>query len=212
MSAAMAGVGGLGGCASAGIALREQFGVEKREQLVDRVKDARDSQESAKQQFKSALEEFMTLTNQTGKGGELEKRYNRLSSAYERSDSRAKAVGERIASVELVADKLFREWKVELGEYTDDRLRRQSEAQLEESKDRYGQLIGVMKSAEGKMTPVLDALRNQVLFLKHNLNAQAIAGLQGTAVEIQADLTSLIEEMEASIAEANAFIEQMGKE
>lgn len=203
-----AGVSG-GGCASAGIALREQFGVAKREQLVDRVKDARDSQEAAKEQFASALEEFLSVTGQTGKGGELEAKYNRLNAAFKRSESKAGAVRERIGSVETVADNLFREWRKELEQYSDAGLRAKSEAQLVESQSRYGQLIGVMKAAAGKMDPVLASLRDQVLYLKHNLNAQAIAGLQGTAAVVESDISELIREMEASIAEANAFIEQM---
>jgi chromosome segregation ATPase len=200
------------GCASAGIALREQLGIAKREQLVDRVKDARDSQEAAKEQFASALEEFLSVTGQTGKGGALEAKYNRLNSSFKRSESKAEAVRERIGSVETVADKLFREWRKELDQYTDERLRDRSEEQLAESQSRYAQLIGVMKAAAGKMDPVLASLRDQVLYLKHNLNAQAIAGLQGTAVEVENDISELIREMEASIAEANAFIEQMQPE
>ena len=47
---------------------------------------------------------------------------------------------------------------------------------------------------------------DQVLYLKHNLNAQAIASIQGTAEGIQKDIQSLINEMQKSIDEANAFI------
>src|SRR5262249_45620608 len=99
------------GCASAGIALRESFGIAKREQLVDRVTDARDSQEAAKTQFKSTLDEFMSVTGQSGTTSELESRYRKLSAAYEKSDAKAKAVQSRIADVQLVADKLFAEWQ-----------------------------------------------------------------------------------------------------
>lgn len=199
----------VSGCASAGIALREQFGVAKRQQLVDRVEDARDSQEEAKEQFQSALDQFLSVTGQTGTGGELEARYRALSSAYDRSASRAETVGKRIDSVEAVGSSLFREWNAELSQYTDDRLRAASEAQLRESKSRYDELIRVMRSAESRMKPVLASLNNQVLYLKHNLNAQAIAGLQGTAIEVENDLTGLIREMEEAIAEADRFISQM---
>lgn len=200
---------GVSGCTSTGIALRESFGIAKREQLVDRVKDARDAQDAARVQFKDALEEFLAVTNQAGKAGELESRYRSLQKEYERSETRAKAVSGRIETVEVVASKLFAEWQGELNQYTDARLRSQSERQLNDSRARYDQLISSMKSAESKMKPVLDSLRNQVLFLKHNLNAQAIAGLQGTAVEVQNDVGALIRDMEAAIAEADRFIEQM---
>ena len=56
---------------------------------------------------------------------------------------------------------------------------------------------------------LLAAFNDQVLFLKHNLNARAIASLDSTVLELEGEVTRLIEEMNASIAEANAFIESM---
>lgn len=202
--------GGLGGCSATGVAIREQFGIAKRQQLVDRVGEARDSQNAAKAQFDSALHEFLSVTGQTGKGGELESRYNSFSKEYQRCESRAKAVTDRIASVEYVAGKLFKEWESELDQYNSANMRRQSQKMLDDTKARYEQLISSMRTAESKMKPVLAAFKDQELFLKHNLNAQAIASLQGTASEIQADVARLIHEMETSIAEADAFIQQMG--
>jgi hypothetical protein len=111
--------------------------------------------------------------------------------------------------VERVADALFKEWKAEIGQYSSAQLKAASEKQLTDTQARYGQLLGVMKQAAGKMDPVLAAFKDQVLFLKHNLNARAIASLQGTATQIQSDVGSLIRDMEASISEANSFISQM---
>jgi hypothetical protein len=67
-----------------------------------------------------------------------------------------------------------------------------------------------MKAAEATMTPVLAAFKDQVLFLKHNLNARAVASLSETVRGIEGDVAKLIADMNASIAEANAFIEQLG--
>ena len=204
----------LSGCASAGIAMRESLGIPKREQLVDRVKDARDSQDAAKKQFESALDEFLTVTGQkgqvSGKVADLEKQYGKFKSERERCESRANAVSERIGSVEVVADKLFAEWKGELKQYSSDDLRRRSEKMYDDTKNQYEQLLRAMKAAESKMKPVLAAFKDQELFLKHNLNAQAIASLSGTAAQIQSDVGNLIRDMEQSIAEANKFIAQMG--
>ncbi len=206
---------GLVGCTSTGVAVRESLGIPKREQLVDRVKEARDSQDAAKEQFSSALDEFLVVTGQkggTGKAGDLEKQYNKFRSERERCESRAKAVTTRIETVEVVGGKLFREWQTELEQYSNADIRRRSEQMYDQTKDKYDQLLRAMKAAEAKMKPVLSAFKDQELFLKHNLNAQAIASLSGTAAQIQSDVSNLIREMEASIAEANSFIEQMGTE
>jgi hypothetical protein len=204
--------GVLPGCSSASIAMREKvLGQAKRDQLVNRVEDARDSQNEAKKQFQSALDEFIAVTGagSDAKVADLEARYKKLKSEYDRSESRAQTVRDRIASVERVADALFREWKAELSQYSSAQLKAASEQQLNDTQARYGQLLGVMKQAAGKMDPVLAAFKDQVLFLKHNLNARAIASLQGTATQIQTDVGSLIRDMEASINEANSFISQM---
>ena len=196
------------GCASTGIALKESvFGYAKREQLVDRVTDAKTSQDEAKQQFATALERFMAVTGV--KGGDLETKYNQLKKELDRAQSRADTVKSRISSVQDVGNALFKEWRTELSQYKSEDLRRASERQLDSTQRLYDKLITAMKAAEGKMQPVLDAFADQVLFLKHNLNAQAIASLQGTADSIATDVQKLIAEMDASIKEANDFISQM---
>ncbi len=197
-------------CAGQRIAIKEKFGYAKREQLVDRVQDARDGQVDAKQQFESALKQFLAVTNVSGTElRDLESRYDKLNGEYERSESRAEEVHERIRNVQQVADALFKEWREELAQYTNQSLRRSSEQQLESTRRQYDRLIDVMKAAEARMPPVLAAFRDQVLFLKHNLNARAISSLQQSAGQIQNDVARLVKEMEASIAEANSFIEQM---
>jgi len=201
---------GLIGCQGVYYKTMEAFGRHKRDLLVDRVQDARDAQQDAKQQFQSALEKFSAVVDFSG--GQLEEKYNQLNSELEKSESKAKAVRKRTGSVEDVAEALFDEWESELGQYTNEKLRRSSQQKLEQTRQRYAQLIGAMKRAEAKIDPVLSAFRDQVLFLKHNLNAQAIASLHEELASVETDIGSLIREMEASIAEADAFISAMAKE
>ena len=200
----------LTGCQSAYYKTMEAFGHHKRDLLVDRVEDTRDAQQDAKEQFQSALEKFSAVVNFSG--GELKEKYTELNTELERSESKAKAVRNNIGDVENVSNALFKEWESELSQYTNDNLRRASELKLEQTRRRYAQLIGTMKRAEAKIEPVLSAFRDQVLFLKHNLNAQAIASLQDELASVKADIASLIKEMEVSIAEADAFIKAMANE
>jgi hypothetical protein len=194
-------------CRSTYYSTMEKFGVHKRDILVDRVEEGREEQEAAKEQFQTTYERFKELTGVDG--GELEDVYERLNDEYEDCDDRAAAVRERIDSIESVAADLFSEWKGELDEISSPDLRKKSAMQLDETRSRYERLITAMKQAESRMEPVLVAFRDQVLFLKHNLNAQAISSLQTTVIEIEDDVTKLIEEMKQSIAEADAFIASM---
>ncbi len=198
------------GCQTAYYGAMEKLGYHKRDILVSDVQKARDSQEEAKEQFKSAFEQFSTVLN--FKGGALKEKYEKLNAEYQRSDSKAQAVHDRIDSVESVSEALFDEWEVELGQYSKVSLKRASQQTLDQTRKQYSQLIKAMKRAEKKMGPVLAAFKDQVLFLKHNLNAQAIASLKQELVSVEGDISSLIKEMEASIKEADSFINAMGQD
>jgi hypothetical protein len=198
----------LSSCATAYYRALETVGIEKREILVDRVEDARESQTEAKEQFTSALDRYRSVVNV--EGGDLEEIYDRLAAELERSEARAQAVEERVGAVESVADDLFDEWEAEIGEYSDAALRRQSQSLLTATRTDYRRLIAAMQRAENSMDPVLTLFNDQVLFLRHNLNARAIGSLETELADIERATANLIEEMERSIAEASRFIEALG--
>jgi len=197
----------ISACSPAYYNTMEKFGVYKRDILVDRVEEARDSQEDTKEQFNSALEQFGSVVNYDG--GSLEKIYNRLQSEYDDSVAAADDLGERIDAIEQVAEDLFEEWESELDDYSNDNMRRDSAQQLRNTRREYQSLIRAMRQAQSKIPPVLSVFQDQVLYLKHNLNARAISALQKEYKNIQTDVAALVAEMEQSIDEANAFIKNM---
>ena len=197
----------LGGCQSAYYGAMEKIGYHKRDIMVNRVEAARDSQEEAKDQFRSALERFSSVLN--FKGGDLEDKYNELNDELEKSEERANEVHKRIADVQDVSEALFKEWQEELQQYSSATLRRSSQEKLEQTRRSYQKLMAAMKKAEAKIEPVLRPMRDQVLYLKHNLNAQAIASLRTELTSIQTDVSALIRDMEKSIAEADKFIQTL---
>ncbi|MFL6648711.1 MAG: DUF2959 domain-containing protein [Sulfurifustaceae bacterium] len=194
-------------CQSAYYSAMEKLGYEKRDILVSRVDKAREAQQDAKQQFQDALQQFIAVTNYSG--GELEQQYNKLKDEYDASESRAKAVRRRVDDVEQVAQDLFNEWNNELKQYDNRDLRRESQRQLEATRARYQKLIAAMRRAEKKLDPVLAAFHDRVLFLKHNLNARAVASLREERAKIEADIGVLVADMNRAIGEADAFIREM---
>lgn len=194
----------LTGCQSAYYGAMEKVGYHKRDIMVDRVEDAKESQEDAQKQFSSALEEMQALLNHDG--GDLESAYNKAKDEYESAQDAADDVSNRIDKVEDVAEALFDEWQSEIGEISKASLRRNSETKLRETKRSYNQLVKSMRRAESKMPPVLTAMKDNMLYLKHNLNAQAIGAIKGEFTSLQTDISGLIKEMNKSIAESNKFI------
>lgn len=195
---------GLSGCSTMYYEGMEKIGVHKRDIMIDRVKEARDTQNDAKKQFLTAMEQFKSVVN--FKGGNLEKEYNKLNATLQESESKASAVRNRISAVEDVSDALFREWRSEIKQYSSDTLRNSSQRKYDITQQKYKELIGSMKKAEARLEPVLVPLRDQVLFLKHNLNAQAIGGLRDELGSVQTNVDSLVRDMNLAIAEADKFI------
>jgi DNA repair exonuclease SbcCD ATPase subunit len=192
------------GCSKTYYSAMEKVGIHKRDIMVDRVEDARDSQAEAQEQFKSALEQFDSVVKL--KETDLKKAYDRLNSEYEKSEEAAEKVSTRIEKVESVAEDLFDEWEQELTEYQNKELRRSSKEKLKTTQKRYKEMLTSMHRAEASMEPVLKIFKDNVLFLKHNLNAQAIGSLQSEFANLKGGIDVLIEKMNAAIKSSNTFI------
>ncbi len=204
---AMLVMGTMTGCKTAYYATMEKFGVAKRDLLKKRVTAARDEQKEAGEQFKDALTKLQAIYKFDG--GQLEAAYRELEGEYENSASLADSVRKRIKDVESVANDLFIEWEGEIAEITTPTMQAASRRQLLETRSRYNGMVVALKKAEQSMDPVLAQLKDHVLFLKHNLNAQAIASLKGEAASIQTEISRLLKDMNASIAKADEFIKTL---
>ncbi|WP_257387175.1 DUF2959 domain-containing protein [Tahibacter caeni] len=196
----------LPGCQSAYFGALEKIGIAKRDLLLDRVDAARGAQGEAEQAYVDALTRFREVVSVDA--GELEAVYLRLKASHDEAAARAKAFGERIAAVESVADALFAEWQSELAQYSDAGLRAKSKAQLERTRSRYRTLDQAMRRAEASFQPALKVLDDQVLYLKHNLNAAAIGAIRDELPRLQADAASLQRDVQRATAEADRFLKE----
>jgi hypothetical protein len=192
------------GCRCAYYSTMEKFGVYKRDLLKQSVVAARDDEKAAGQQFTNALARLKELYG--FEGGDLEKSYNGLNHEYERSVERANAVHKRIKEMETVAADLFAEWEKEIQQMSSAQLQNSDRDKLRETRGRYEELHTSLKRVEQSMDPVLTRLHDQVLYLKHNLNAAAIASLKGETINIQTEITRLLQDMNAAISQADSFI------
>ncbi len=199
----------LSGCASTYYNAMEKAGVHKRDIMVSRVEKARDAQSDAQEQFKSALEQFSSVVN-IGNSN-LKKAYEKLNGEYEASEKAAKKVSSRIDKVESVSKALFKEWAQELEMYQNPALKAASKKQLQNTQARYHKMLVSMRKAEETMTPVLRTFRDNVLFLKHNLNAQAVGALRSEFSVLEGEIDRLIRRMNESIKSSDAFIAEMNK-
>ena len=185
----------------------DRYWKEPRDLLVDRVEDARDTQADAAEEFRDALTEFKAVVGVPESN--LERQYNRLNKAFERSEAAAGRITDRVDRVVSASNRLLEEWREELGQYNDPNLKRLAEEQFDVTRLHATRMINAMRQTEERMAPVLDTFRDQVLYLKHNLNLSAIASLEGEAAIIETNVDALIDDMNKSIAEADSFLTAM---
>jgi hypothetical protein len=198
------------GCTSLYYKGMEKIGKEKRDILLQRIIDGKQDQEKAKEQFKTTLEAFQSVTG--FEGGDLEKTYKKLNGEFEDAEKRANDLSDRIKSIDQVGNDLFREWDQELSTIKDSALHARSAQLLRQTRLRHQQYIARMKQTERKMQPVLQTFRDQVLFLKHNLNAKAIGSLKSTAAKMDTDVGLLVTDIEGSMKEADSFIQSLSNQ
>ncbi len=68
-----------------------------------------------------------------------------------------------------------------------------------------------MDKAHSRMEPVLAALKDNTLYLKHNLNAQAIGAIADEFETIKRDITVLMSVMNKAIEDSESFIKMLEK-
>lgn len=197
------------GCQTTYYDALEKVGIPKRELMIKRIESTQEAQQDVQEQFQSALDQFQSIV--VFNGGNLEELYKKLNREYEDSVSAADKVNSRIQSIQHVSEALFDEWQDELNLYSSTTLRSASARKLNETKRQYQRMITSMEKSAERMQPVLDVFQDQVLFLKHNLNAQAISSLKGEFAGVKREIDQLITQMERSIAESQRFVEQLRK-
>ena len=126
---------------------------DPRDLLVDRVEEARESQQEAAEQFRDALTEFRSVVKLPDT--DLERQYNKLNAAHKRSQAAADDIGKRIDRVSDASNRLLDEWRSELGAYNDAELRRIAEQQYDQTRQHATRLIASMRQIEERMRPVL---------------------------------------------------------
>jgi len=196
------------GCAnSVYYAGMEKVGFHKRDIMVSRVEKVQDLQKDAQEEFKSALEKFGSLV--TIEDSDLKSAYEKFNNEYEDAREIADDLSVSIDKLENVSLSLFEEWENELDLYTSKKLKSQSSKKLQATISNYKAMMKSMRKSEKSMEPILSTFQDNVLTLKHSLNAQAIGALQGEFTSLKKDIKVLINQMNISIKESSQFIEKI---
>ncbi|MFC1515176.1 DUF2959 family protein [Thermodesulfobacteriota bacterium] len=195
------------GCQKTYYTVWEKLGKEKRHLLKDEVEKQRVEQEKASEEFKDALTRIKEIYGLDG--GELEEFYNKLKGDYESCEARAEKVEKRMNNVDEIASDLFEEWGNEIEEMSNAKFKSKSKRALQDTQKRYASLSKAMNKSRARMETVLGHMKDYVLFMKHNLNAQSIGALRQEVTDIEAEVNTLINDIEKSVKEADDFLKTL---
>jgi ATP-dependent protease HslVU (ClpYQ) peptidase subunit len=200
----------LAGCTRTYDTTAELFGKKKKDVLVDRIVAARNAQFDARDQFAAALDQLLSVAGY--KGTSLEDEYSALNSQYNRCRSQTNNVESRLADARRAARSLFHQWENELDQYSSAVVRRSSEEKLKDMQMRYENVVYALEKARDKLYPALTALKDQVLLVRHNLNAQTALSSGEEMAIAEKEISALLQEIDRATADADSFVRQMGIE
>lgn len=195
------------GCQGFYYSTMETLGSHKRDILVDRVKDCADRMDKAKQEFQALNTKLEKITK--ADISKVDSLYKELNSQSKKCHSKAIDLDRRVNNIRTVGKDLFREWEEELEEYHNETFRRSSEKRMEERRRKYLETVHLLKSAQKYSEPALSSASDYVLFLKHNLNAQALNSLDNEIDTVQQKIKFLVEKMELATDNARNFLVEM---
>jgi hypothetical protein len=172
--------------------------------LVHSVERAEDELQEASDDFAEAMRLFAELT--APQALNLEALSDDFSDAVKACGKRSRELDDRIAAVQEESDELFGGWSAELQEFALDSLRKKSEAMMLETKGRTDRVTHALEGTRARMSPVLKKLCDYALFFHHNLNARAIATLQDTYGDFDAEFAALRGELDRTRVEIRAYL------
>ena len=108
--------------------------------------------------------------------------------------------------MENEAHRFFAKWMESLDEISSESLRERSQARLNETRVRYGEILAEGRGASAMFEPVMGGLRDQVIFLGHDLNPSAIASLKPDAEKLNAQAESLLSGIERTQSKISDYI------
>jgi len=174
------------------------------EDLVDSVRAAEKESREARADFEAALALYRQVT--TPQATELDDLAEDFEEAVEDCRERFEDLAARRARVEEEQEELFRGWNEELGRFSLEVLRAKSAAQLQETQRSTREVTQALERLQARMDPVMKKLEDYALFFHHNLSPRAIATLEDTYKDFDAEFRALQGEFEKVRAEVTSFL------
>ncbi len=194
----------LSACRSNGALLLFGGDDDPQARLVERVHGAREQVSEVQTEFQTAFELFQRLT--APQAVELEELEDDFEDSFENCQEESEDLDGTLTAIRADSEKLFADWSADLERFSGDALRKKSETMMVETQERSQRVIASLESVQSKMEPVLMQLQDYALFFNHNLNPRAIATLEDTYDDFDAEVKAMRIEIEKAQEEMRSFL------
>jgi hypothetical protein len=134
------------------------------------------------------------------------KLYKNLQKEMDNTEQRRLKIGEEAAKMQTEADTLFAQWGESAAAIDNPDLRKRSEERLEATKASYAEIEAVGQKAADLYAPFMKDLQDQITYLGHDLNAEAVASLKPEAAKLNEKAKTLTRSLDDTISTANEKI------
>jgi hypothetical protein len=187
-----------------GLGLSQGQGVKQTEKLLKQAGETVKAVSEGRAQVQKTLDTYNSLVQ--GKAEDPKKAYKNLQKEMERCDDRVADVQRKRDEMQVEADKYFGDWNSSLAGISDPGLRKQSEDRLSKARAQYDGILEATEAAGADFKPFMTSLKDQVVYLGHDLNPAALKSLAGTASKLNGDATALFGKIDGAVSKANSYI------
>ncbi len=192
---------GLGLALSAGT---QDEGHKRTDEHIEKIERASDEMKDLRKHLDKVFEAYhKTLREGTDK---RRSSYNELVKALERCEEKTKELRKRHEEMDKQAEEYFKRWKNSVKDIKNADLEQRSEGRLETTRRRYREVSESWKGMREDYEPVLAELRDQIVYLGHDLNEDAVLSLKEDAAELEELASALFRSMEGFGSTADEYI------
>ena len=170
------------------------------DKLIDRAGDMVSAMRAARLQIGTTVDDYNTIID--GKAEENRAAYKQLQKSLKKSEKSAAAVGEQAEKMDLAASEYFASWEASLSEFTSDEMRARSEERMKETRQRYDGILQAGREAGDAFRPFVTLLKDQIVFLGHDLNPAAIEDLQDEAEKLNSQAEEVFSKVDETYRSA----------
>jgi hypothetical protein len=134
------------------------------------------------------------------------KLYKSVQKEMDNTEKRRMKITEEAAKMKSEADTLFAQWAESAAAIENPDLRKRSEDRLEATKASYAEIEAVGQKAADLYPPFMKDLQDQITYLGHDLNAEAVASLKPEVAKLNEKAQALVRSLDDTIGTANQKI------